>query len=138
MILATRNPWHAQFSESPRPRAEAATGVDVVVTDLRVGMCALEDLRALGEPVGPALCCPGHGSVLIPVESGTFHRWSAAHSRCLPGSWTCISATDGSGRSQCPLRFWLFPHETAYATTSAAGLHEQLSRSRARLRMVAA
>ncbi|XIG72524.1 hypothetical protein C1N81_03260 (plasmid) [Streptomyces sp. SGAir0957] len=137
MILATRLPWHVQFTETPRPLAIAARGVDVVVTTLRVGMSALEVLRCEGEPVGPALCCPAHGSMFIPVEAGTIYHWSAAHSRCLHDSWVCDAAY-GSGWSRCPLRFWLLPYETSFPTTSPGGLHHQLSASRARLRMVAA
>jgi hypothetical protein len=137
MILATRLPWHVQFAESPRPRAEAATGVDVVVTALRVGMPALEALRSEGEPVGPVLCCPAHGSMFIPVEAGTSHRWGAAHSQCLRDSWVC-GAAYGSGWLRCPRRFWLLPYETSFPTTSPGSLHQQLSASRAQLRMVAA
>ncbi|MFD3422423.1 hypothetical protein [Streptomyces decoyicus] len=137
MILATRLPWHVQFSETPRPRAAAAIGVDVVVTALRVGMSALEALRFEGEPVGPALCCLAHGSMFIPVEAGTIHRWGAAHSQCLHDSWTCAAACE-SGWSRCPRRFWLLPHETSFPTTSPDGLHHQLGATRAQLRMVAA
>lgn len=137
MILTTRHPWQVQFAETPRPRALTG-GVDVVQTGLRVGMSALEDLREVGAPVGPALCCLGHGLLHIPVASGTVDRWRAAHSRCLTGSWNCAGASGERACAPCPGRFWLLPHESQYATAAPTELHARLSSARALMRSAAA
>ncbi|WP_311772324.1 hypothetical protein [Streptomyces candidus] len=101
---------------------------------LGLGLPSIDALVADGTGVGPLMYCLGHQRLLVPVEAGTFHRWRAAHSDCVPSARTGRCVSDGySGRSCMGL--WVTrPEALAVSTTPAAALHEALSRTRDRMR----
>ncbi|GGP78648.1 hypothetical protein GCM10010278_66400 [Streptomyces melanogenes] len=129
LSLATRSSWHVQFAPLPPHR-----GVDVVHTNLRLGLSALDDLRDEGGAVGPVLCCPEHQAVLIPVEEGTADRWHAPHSQCLRAGWQCRPGYGTNTVRRCAGGVWLLP-DTCSGTllpASSQDLHHRLCVTRAR------
>jgi hypothetical protein len=136
MIPSTRHPWQAQFAEAPRPRAAAGTGVDDTQVGLRVGTNAFEDLREIGDPVGPVLCCLGHGAMLAPVTPGTARWGRAAHPVCQPGSSGRSGPSRGCSKTPCAIRRRPLPNESPYATTAPAAL-DRLSATRSLMRLAA-
>lgn len=126
MSITTRHPWLPQFGEAPRPTALDGLQVDVVETNRRAGLGAVEELRDLTMPVGRLLCCLTHGAAHIPVPPGTARRWSAAHSLCHTGLRACASFSGPP--KQCSKRLWLIPPGTPFLTDPQA-LHNQLSLS---------
>ncbi|GAA0612216.1 hypothetical protein GCM10010394_47540 [Streptomyces crystallinus] len=102
-------------------------------TNLRLGLSALDEMRAGGDAVGPVLCCPEHQAVLIPVEEGTADRWLAPHSQCLRAGWQCRPVC-GSTVRRCAGRVWLLPDicPQRMVPASSQELHHRLCVSRAR------
>ncbi|MDX2623779.1 hypothetical protein ABZ501_27315 [Streptomyces sp. NPDC019922] len=102
---------------------------------LALGLPAIDALVADGAEVGPLMYCLGHQRLLVPVEGGTFHRWGAAHSDCVPGARTGRCVSDGYGGRSCTGLWVTRPEPVVLSTTPAAALHEALSRTRDRMRV---
>ncbi|GAA0351696.1 hypothetical protein GCM10010269_20680 [Streptomyces humidus] len=132
MNLRSHHLWHVAIGEPPPgalPRAH-----DTVRVGMALGLPAIDALVADGTGVGPLKYCLGHQSLLVPVEAGTFHRWGAAHSDCVPGTRTGRWVCDGYGGRGCTGLWVTRPEPVAVSTTPAAALHEALSRTRDRMR----
>jgi hypothetical protein len=108
---------------------------DVVRVSMGLGMAALDAMIDSGYRVGPLLCCITHQRLLVPVESGTAHQWSAAHSVCDTGP--SLQCSRQATESVCHHRFWVAPPESrAHPTTDPRILHDRLSLVRAQMRNV--
>jgi hypothetical protein len=127
-LLGSRYPWHLALGE--QPPAALPLAHDIVRVGLALGLHAIDGLVASGASVGPLRWCLAHHRLLVPVESGTAHRWQAPHSECVPGPSRCVC----EGYGGCT-GLWVTPPDPGYAPTTAAdALHDALSRTRSRMR----
>lgn len=132
MNLQSQYLWQVAIGEVPPdalPRAH-----DTVRVGLALGLPAIDALVADGTGIGPLMYCLGHQRLLVPVEAGTFHRWGAAHSDCVPGVRTARCVSDGYGGRGCTGLWVTRPEPAAASITPGAALHEALSRTRDRMR----
>ncbi|MFD8609635.1 hypothetical protein [Streptomyces sp. NPDC059631] len=129
-LLSTRHSWRLFFNEVPLP-PPLPSAADVVRVSMGLGMATLDTMIDSGHAVGPALCCPAHRQLLVPVRSGTLRSWMAAHSVCDAGP--SVKCSPQALRATCH-RFWMAPPDPlASPVTDAAMLHDGLSRMRARM-----
>jgi hypothetical protein len=130
-LLSSSYTWHLALGEHPRPPAALPQVHDTVGVGLALGVHAIDGLIAEGASVGPLRYCLAHNRLLVPVESGTAHRWRAPHSECALGP-----------RRRCPSQgyggctgLWVTqPHLGPASTTAADALYDALGRTRSRMR----
>jgi hypothetical protein len=102
--IRTRRPRRIQYARTPRATPAGGIVIDIVRTELWMGMHALKGLRINAYQVGPPLCSLGHDSAFFPAPAGTPPIRPAPHSRLPPQSSAPRREPPPCRRGRAPVR----------------------------------